>query len=329
MPTKSYYSVGGRIIGERTEGQPRVDYLTGPVGSVTATANDQGQVVNRYRYKPYGQLLAKTGSGADPRFLWVGSWGYRQTGNPDSEVYIRGRHYATTRAVFTTNAPFFARIGFGEPGYTYAMCNPINVTDPSGMLPASLVASPIPCSPEPACCCCVDGLKAEGWLGRLVGHTLSLEFRVLPSYYYKTTTTSARGDCTLEWWEMCSRPSDSPVINDWYDMYTIPKLKNSGTLGAWTHREKPCPGRPKKRVVMPEGPSFPRDLSLPRGYGETKNLCIFIFIKSSPGCDCPTKELSLSIFVKLRFYDGKPDDVYFESPAKDPYCFSKEIPRRS
>jgi len=60
---KSYYSVGGEIIGEKSGGV-RTDYLTDALGSVTATVDQAGSVINRYTYKPYGALLAKTGVGA-------------------------------------------------------------------------------------------------------------------------------------------------------------------------------------------------------------------------------------------------------------------------
>ncbi len=39
MPVTNYYTVNGEIIGERTAGSPRVDYLTDALGSVTATVN--------------------------------------------------------------------------------------------------------------------------------------------------------------------------------------------------------------------------------------------------------------------------------------------------
>ena len=71
MPVTNYYTVNGEIIGERTAGSPRVDYLTDALSSVAATVNQSAQVVNTYRYKPYGALLAKTGTGPDPAFGWL------------------------------------------------------------------------------------------------------------------------------------------------------------------------------------------------------------------------------------------------------------------
>ena len=76
---KTYFTINGDIIGEKTAGGSRVDYLTDALGSVIGTVNQSAQVVNTYRYKPYGAQLAKTGVGADPAFGWVGTHGYRPT----------------------------------------------------------------------------------------------------------------------------------------------------------------------------------------------------------------------------------------------------------
>ena len=79
MAVTNYYTVNGQIIGEKVGAGARTDYLTDALGNVTATMNQSAQILNTYRYKPYGGLLAKTGVGADPSFLWVGNEGYRQT----------------------------------------------------------------------------------------------------------------------------------------------------------------------------------------------------------------------------------------------------------
>src|SRR5512138_1374194 len=90
------------LIGEKTTGQDRVDYLTDALGNVYATLNQSAQVLNTYRYKPYGGLLAKTGNAPDPAFGWVGSLGYRQTGKQWSDVYVRARHYDTQAGRWST-----------------------------------------------------------------------------------------------------------------------------------------------------------------------------------------------------------------------------------
>src|ERR1044072_2433939 len=102
MPVTNYYSVDGELIGEKPSGGSRVDYLTDALGSVTATLNQSAQVVNTYRYKPYGSQLAKTGVGADPAFQWVGTQGYRPTGRKFSDTYVRARHYDSSTGRWTT-----------------------------------------------------------------------------------------------------------------------------------------------------------------------------------------------------------------------------------
>lgn len=99
MAVTNYYTVGGRILGERTTGGSRIDYARDHLGSVAATTDSSGAVVNTYRYKPYGGQLAKTGASVDPKYLWVGQWGYRVARN---EVYVRSRSYSTLTSRWLT-----------------------------------------------------------------------------------------------------------------------------------------------------------------------------------------------------------------------------------
>jgi RHS repeat-associated protein len=110
------------------------DYLTDALGSVTATMNQSAAIVNTYRYKPYGGLLAKTGVGADPAFGWVGSQGYRQTTKKYSDVYVRARHDDTTSGRWTSkdSAP---EIGQEFQRYIYANQAVTVLRDPSGLIP--------------------------------------------------------------------------------------------------------------------------------------------------------------------------------------------------
>ncbi len=131
MTVTNYYTIDGSIIGEATGGV-RTDYLTDALGSVTATVDSSGNLQNTYRYKPYGEQLAKTGTAADPKFTWVGSLGYRQTGRKHSDTYVRARHYGSTVGRWTTKDP----IGFDGRDwnlYRYVANNPIHGVDPSGL----------------------------------------------------------------------------------------------------------------------------------------------------------------------------------------------------
>jgi hypothetical protein len=128
VPVTNYYTVEGQIIGEETSGV-RTDYLTDALGSVTATVDQNPAIVNTYRYKPYGGLLAKTGAGADPKFTWVGSHGYRHTGRTYSYKYVRARHYGSSSASWTS----FDKLWPVQLPYSAFGCSPSNLIDSSGM----------------------------------------------------------------------------------------------------------------------------------------------------------------------------------------------------
>ncbi|MCH8273818.1 MAG: hypothetical protein IH851_03425 [Armatimonadetes bacterium] len=128
---KQYYTVNGRIIGEKTAGGSRVDYLTDALGNVTATVDQNAAVVKTYRYKPYGGLLAKTGVGPDPKFRWVGAHGYRQTGKEFSDAYVRARHYSSRVATWTTPDTLSSEPWHAP--YRYVKQNPTSYVDPSGL----------------------------------------------------------------------------------------------------------------------------------------------------------------------------------------------------
>jgi RHS repeat-associated protein len=134
VATTNYYSLNSEIIGEKTVGGTRTDYLTDALGSVTATMNQSAQVVNTYRFKPYGAQLAKTGVGADPAFRWVGQGGYRQTGKKFSDVYIRARHYDIQSGTWTTIDPLL--LHNSRSTFSYVNARVPNMVDPSGLLSA-------------------------------------------------------------------------------------------------------------------------------------------------------------------------------------------------
>src|SRR5205085_8384152 len=109
MAVTNFYSMNGKIIGQKTAGGSRVDYLTDALGSVVATVNQSAQVVNTYRYKPYGAQLAKTGAGADPAFQWAGQHGYRTTAKKWSDVYVRARHYDSVSGRWNSIDPLWPK----------------------------------------------------------------------------------------------------------------------------------------------------------------------------------------------------------------------------
>jgi len=132
MAVTNYYAVNGELLGEKTVGNSRLDYLTDALGSVTATLNQSAQVVNTYRYKPYGTQLAKTGTGVDPAYTWVGTQGYRQTGRKFADVYVRARHYSSANGRWTTTDPL-RWFSDDASAYAYAASNPSSYSDPTGL----------------------------------------------------------------------------------------------------------------------------------------------------------------------------------------------------
>jgi len=126
MATTYYYSIGGEIIGESASGQ-MTTYLTDALGSTIGTIQN-GAVVNRFVYNPYGGLLHRSGADSDPAFLWNGGSGYRSTGRSYSERYVHERHYAQSTGQWTTTDPKWP----DELQYSYVSGSPVGLTDPSG-----------------------------------------------------------------------------------------------------------------------------------------------------------------------------------------------------
>jgi hypothetical protein len=79
MGVTNYATINGVLVGENGP-NGTMYYHTDALGSVTMTTDENGDVLNEYRYKPFGTVKTKTGTAPDPKFLWVGSLGYRQTG---------------------------------------------------------------------------------------------------------------------------------------------------------------------------------------------------------------------------------------------------------
>jgi RHS repeat-associated protein len=123
--TKRYYSVEGEILGDSEAG----DYMRDALGSVTGTCNpDTGNVLNTYRYKPYGSELSSSGAKPNPKFRWVGTAGYRQTSISHSASYVRARHYGQEEGRWTSVDPQWP----DESRYGYSDTSPIDLFDPTG-----------------------------------------------------------------------------------------------------------------------------------------------------------------------------------------------------
>ena len=171
MGVVNYDTVDGVILGDSVHGT----YMRDALGSVTGTIPNK-VVANTYRYKPYGERLAKTGSSPDPRFQWNGTSGYRQTSISHSASYVRRRHLGLEEGRWTTVDPLWPL----EAVYTQSKNRVTNLTDRSGMYPWSHLVIPKPTIPwqGPAMideCCSSCGRPNELCHGRAGGHHGTIE----------------------------------------------------------------------------------------------------------------------------------------------------------
>src|SRR5580704_209229 len=106
MGTTNYICTHGVIWGEISDAGVTTSYGHDALGSVTETFVN-GAVENTYRYKPCGEVLAKTGSAPDPSYLWNGGSGYRATMLTNSDFYVRARHYSIDSSQWSTVDPIW------------------------------------------------------------------------------------------------------------------------------------------------------------------------------------------------------------------------------
>ena len=132
MPVTSYISVGGRIISEVTDGVI-LDYVPDALGSIHSVIDQDANVVKTMRYKPYGEVLSRSGTVADRHYQWVGTYGYRATFAPSSSHYVRARHYSATAGSWTTVDPLWP----DENAYGYVGGRSALWTDSRGSDPYS------------------------------------------------------------------------------------------------------------------------------------------------------------------------------------------------
>lgn len=152
--TKTYTTINGMIVGETVNGIRR-GFLHDANGSVVATVTSDGQVENRYWYKPFGELLAKTGSGPDPRFLWRGGLATRYQNTRFAENYGYSRHYA--QGLGTWTSPYQLDPPFGS--YSIARTGPADM----GPSPLAGVRLTYEATPEAHALDCKNGTAGFEW----------------------------------------------------------------------------------------------------------------------------------------------------------------------
>jgi RHS repeat-associated protein len=107
------------------------------LGSVRVLTNSSGEVSGTYRYGPNGAFWKHTGTGTS---LMGFAGQYRMhTGN--QLIYLRARTYDPVTGQFLSVDPIADATG---ESYSYAVDNPINLGDPSGLYSDSLGNCPCP-----------------------------------------------------------------------------------------------------------------------------------------------------------------------------------------
>jgi RHS repeat-associated protein len=124
------YVYGRDLISQLQNGQQFV-YLGDGLGSTRMLTDASGNVTDRYIYDAYGQIISQIGS-TDNTYLFAGE---QRDSNLDLD-YLRTRYYDFRSGRFISADPFegFLNDPMSLHKYQYAHANPVNFTDPSGLV---------------------------------------------------------------------------------------------------------------------------------------------------------------------------------------------------
>ena len=244
MGVTNYHTVNGRIIGEDGP-NGAIDYQIDALGSVVGTMDSSGSVQKVYRYKPSGAVLNDSGPGPEPAFRWVGSKGYRFTGNAQADSYVRARHYSSYSGAWTS----VDRLWPSQPAFTYAKSSPTVHIDPSGLA-------------APPCCCSAEKL----WLSppKYAPPPIQIPadpscgspaFTLLAGVYFTLNVDvdiakvpfgqHIGGPCSLEWWEnsnISDRTTECCNVQpgQWVNVFSCVTNCNVCQKDQWAQVKWPC-----------------------------------------------------------------------------------------
>lgn len=126
----------------QSEGQfkPELFYLTQHLGSTAYTLDAEGEVLNAFSYKPYGELAYEFGQSQLSPYLFTGKEKDQESGLD----YFEHRYLSGVESQFITPDPVFAdATRFIDPQlwspYSYARNNPTRYTDPDGQIPLDTI----------------------------------------------------------------------------------------------------------------------------------------------------------------------------------------------
>ena len=126
-PTANLLTGGLDEYFTRTDSAGARNFMTDPLGSTVALADSNGALQTQYTYDPFGNTTL-SGGGTTNSFAYTG----REL-DAAGVYYYRERYYSPTLQRFVSEDP----IGFGGGQsnlYAYVGDNPLNRTDPTGML---------------------------------------------------------------------------------------------------------------------------------------------------------------------------------------------------
>jgi RHS repeat-associated protein len=121
--------LGGLGIDEifrRTDAAGPRTFLTDPLGSALALADDAGVARTQYTYTPYGATTAAGDASSNP-FQYTG-----RENDGTGLYYYRARYYNPSLGRFISQDPL--GLGGGINRYAYALSDPINFIDPLGLV---------------------------------------------------------------------------------------------------------------------------------------------------------------------------------------------------
>lgn len=121
------YGPGGLPIERITAGVASYHHHD-QLGSTRILTNSSGEVIGTYRYGPNGAIWKQTGTGTQMGFA-----GQFRMNTQKQLIYLRARTYDPATAQFLSVDPV---VGVTSETYSYATDDPVNVLDPTGLIPA-------------------------------------------------------------------------------------------------------------------------------------------------------------------------------------------------
>ncbi len=128
---KTFYVYGLGLIGEETEGSGYRSYHFDFRGSTVALTNERGEVVERFGYGPYGELVK--GEALVTPFLFNGRFGVMSDRN--GLYFMRARFYSPEIKRFVNMDVLLGNVGEGQSlnRFAFVSGNPIKYIDPFGL----------------------------------------------------------------------------------------------------------------------------------------------------------------------------------------------------